>query len=125
MATFSVEISETSREFSKRERVMLKDTGNAMKLDEIVDLDKPIIITPTAYAVLNIHNSKGDNPDYTNIVIFDEDNNKYITGSPTFCNKFFDIWGEMYDPDEPFQIEIYKRESKNYKGKTFLSCSVV
>ena len=125
MSIFSVEIAETSKEFTKRERVMLKDTGNAYKLDDIVQLDAPITITPTAYAVLKIHNSKGDNPDYTNLVVLDSENNKYITGSPTFCNKFFDIWAEMYDPDEPFSIEIYKRESKNYKGKNFLSCSIV
>jgi intein/homing endonuclease len=125
MSNFSVEITETSREFTKRERVMLKDTGNANKLDEIVSLDNPIIITPVAFAILKIHNEMGSNPDYKNIVIFDDENNKYITGSPTFMDKFFDIWAEMYDPEEPFQIEIYKRESKNYKGKSFISCAVV
>ncbi|MBO7731597.1 MAG: hypothetical protein J6S67_03570 [Methanobrevibacter sp.] len=123
--SFTVEIKESSKEFTKRERVMLKDTGNCIKLDEVVAIDCPLTITPAAYAILAIHNSAGSNPDYTNIVIIDTNGNKYITGSPTFTNKFLDIWVEMYDENELFDIEVYKKDSKNYKGKTFLSCSVI
>ena len=99
--------------------------GCVESIDEVVAIDCPLTITPAAYAILAIHNSAGSNPDYTNIVIIDTNGNKYITGSPTFTNKFLDIWVEMYDENELFDIEVYKKDSKNYKGKTFLSCSVI
>ena len=123
MENFTVEITKTSKELTKKERVKLKDWANAIKLDEVTT-DGEFILKPTAYALLSVHNSKStDRPDYENLVILDEAGTKYVTGSPSFMRAFFDIWEEMEGED--FEIVCYKRDSKNYKGKQFLSCSVV
>lgn len=124
MEGFNVSIAECSKELTARERVLMKDTGNAVKFDEVVK-DDPLVITPASYAVLNVHNEKADNKDYYNYIIIDKDGTKYVTGSSSFWNAFKQIWDEMESEDEPYQVEVYKVDSKNYKGKKFLSCSII
>lgn len=125
MDEFTVEIKETSAELTKKERVKMKDTTNAVKLDEVTAEGASICIAPKSYVVLSIHNPKSkDRPDYENIVILDRDGSKYVTGSPSFIKNFFEIWAEMAD-EEDWEIEVYKRDSKNYKGKQFLTCSIM
>lgn len=124
MTGYSVSIKEVSKELTTRERIMLKDTSNAVKLDEAVT-DSGLVITPLAYAILSIHNEKSDNPDYENYVILDKGGSKFVTGSPSFFSSFMDIFTEMKDETEDWQIEVYKKDSKNYKGKQFLTCSII
>jgi hypothetical protein len=125
MAGFAVTISEASKEFTARERIMVKDTTNAIKFDEVVTTDSSFVLTPVAYAVLSVHNEKSkDNKDYKQYIVIADDGNKYITGSSSFWNSFISIWEEMGD-EEQFSIEVYKKDSKNYKGKQFLTCSIV
>ena len=125
MDGYKVTIKETSKELTARERIMLKDTTNAIKLDEAADGESPLVITPTAYAVIVIHNEKSDNQDYDNYIITDDAGNKYVTGSESFWSAFKEIWDEMENEDEPYQIEVYKLDSKNYKGKQFITCSII
>lgn len=124
MTGYSVEIKEASMELTAKDRIKLKDTSNAIKLDVATEDDK-LVIVPKAYAVLSIHNEKSDNVDYENYIIEDEQGNKYVTGSEAFWSTFMDIWNEMSSESEPWELEIYKLDSKNYKGKKFLTCSIV
>ena len=121
---YSVTIKESSKELTKREAIRLKDTSNALKLDEVAN-ESPLVIEPTGFAVLSIHNDKADNPDYEVYLITAADGNKYVTGSNSFWSAFADIWTEMVGESEPYSIEVYKMDSKNYKGKKFLTCSIV
>ena len=123
MKDYEVKISASSRDLTARERLMYKDTSNAIRLDEAT-AKGAIVITPVAYAVLEIHNEKGDDKDYNNYVVVDDEGNKYVTGSSSFWKAFEDIWDEMSSENEPFEIEIYRLESKNYKGKQFITCSI-
>lgn len=123
MKDYEVKIADSSHDLTARERLMYKDTSNAIRLDEATTKGT-IVITPVAYAVLEIHNEKGDDKDYNNYVILDSVGNKYVTGSSSFWKAFEDIWDEMSGEDEPFEIEIYRLESKNYKGKQFITCSI-
>ena len=124
MTGYSVEIKETSRELSAKERIALKDTSNATKLDLACDKGE-VIITPVAYAVLNIHNEKSDNKDYENYILQDISGEKFVTGSASFWNSFMDIYNEMSCEEEEWSIKAYKLDSKNYKGKKFLTCSII
>ena len=124
MNGYSVSIAETNKELTAKERIRLKDTSDAVKLDEATK-EEAIIITPNAYAILNIHNEKSDNKDYNNYLIEDADGTKYVTGSESFWASFIDIYNEMKDETEPWQIKAYRLPSKNYKGKEFLTCSII
>lgn len=117
---YTVKVAESSREFSKKEIVSLKQSASMIKLDEVA----PVSIRPVAYAILDIHNDMLEKPDYKHIVLIDDDGTKYVTGSQTFMNNFKDIWSDLADEDD-WELAIFKRDSKNYKGKQFLTCDVV
>ena len=122
---YEVKINSVSKELTARERVMLKDTRNAVKLDEAVN-DTPFVISPAYYAVLDVHNEKSkEDKDFQNFVVVDTAGNKYVTGSTSFFEAFTEIVEEMSGTGEDYEIEIYKLDSKNYKGKQFITCSIV
>lgn len=127
MTDYNVSIKESSKELTTRERIRIKDTSNAVKLDEAANGDSPLIIEPDYYAVLEVHNEKSENKDYEVYIIVDTSGTKFVTGSTSFFTSFANIWCEMIDDDsdEAWQIEVYKKDSKNYKGKQFLTCSIV
>ena len=123
--TYLVTIEETSlANLSNRDRVMLKDTSDAIALDEaLTDENATLEIAVRDYAVLNVHNEAADDKDYSKYIIVSETGEKYTTGSNTFFRSFKDIYTEMQG--EAFSIKVYKKPSTNYKGKFFLSCSIV
>lgn len=122
---YNATIRECSKELSARERVLIKDTTNAISLDEATsDSDSPLVISPDFYAVLDVHNEKSDNKDYTKYILVDKNGNKFVTGSDSFWNSFMEIMAEM-EGEGDFEIQVYRRESKNYKGKSFITCSIV
>lgn len=121
---YEVKIRSTSKELSAKDRIKIKDTTNAIHLDDAT-AEGAIILSPDYYAVLDIHNEKSEDKDYTQIVLVDVAGNKYVTGSTSFLTAFENIASEMADIDEEYQIEVYRRESKNYKGKSFITCSIV
>ena len=122
---YSVTILEASKELSPKEKVMMKDTTNAIKLDEATK-EGDVLIHVDYYVVLSVHNSKADREDYDVYLIADKDGTKYVTGSPSFWSSFLDIMAEMTGvTDEEWGVKVYKVPSKNYKGKDFITCSVV
>jgi len=125
---YKVEIVEASRDFTVREKLAMKELGNAVGIDMALDETDSLIISPADYAVLAIHNdkAKGDK-DYKKFVVIDTAGTKYVTGSESFFRNFMDIYETMKveAPEEEYQIECYKRPSKNYSGKNFISCSMV
>lgn len=122
---YEVKINSVSKELTARERVMLKDTRNAIKLDEAIK-DTTLVISPAYYAVLDIHNEKSkEDKDFQNFIVVDTAGNKYVTGSASFFEAFTEIVEEMSGTGEEYEVEIYKLDSKNYKGKQFITCSIV
>lgn len=124
---YSVEIAESSIELAAKERIKMKDTTNAIKLDELTQEqgNEQVVIEPQAYAVLNIHNEHSDqNKDYVNYVLVDKDGTKYVTSSESFWTSFMEIYKEMENESETWKIVVYRVPSKNFKGKEFLTCSI-
>lgn len=125
---YKVTIKESSRELTAKEKIALKDLGNAVSLDGVLNENDSFIINPVDYVLLEVHNekAKGDK-DYKKFVVIDSTGTKYTTGSNSFVTKFMEIYDTMKDeaPDEDYQIEVYKRPSKNYAGKSFISCSLI
>lgn len=124
MMDYEAKIRRTSKELSAKDRIKIKDTTNAIRLDEAT-AEGAIIISPDYFAVLDIHNEKSEDKDYSQVVLVDVAGNKYVTGSASFLTAFENIVDEMDGIDEEYQIEVYRRESKNYKGKSFITCSIV
>ena len=121
---YNVKIVESSKELTAKERISIKDTTGSIKLDEATT-EGSVVIDVDGYAVLEVHNEKADNKDYNVYVLFDKGGNVYTTGSKNFFNSFIDIFEEMEGEDEEYQIEVYRRPSKNYTNKDFLTCKIV
>ena len=120
---YSVEIVESNKQLTAKERIKVKDTTKAIRLDEAT-LGGAIDISPDTYAVLHIHNEKSDNIDYKTYVIVDKEGTKYVTGSESFWSSFMNIHEEMNGEQEEWGIKVYRAPSKNYKGKDFITCSI-
>lgn len=121
---YKVDIVSCTDDLSAKERVMLKDVTEAKKLDDMTQ-QGAIIISPKMYATLHVTNDKADNGEYDLYVIVDKDNEKYVTSSESFWTSFLDITAEMENETEDWSIKVYRMPSKNYKGKEFITCSII
>lgn len=124
MTGYSVKIQYCSKELTARDRVAIKDTTNAISLDEATQSSN-VVIDIGYYAKLAVHNEHSEDKDYEKYIIVAKDGTKYVTGSTSFLTAMEEIVDEMADSGEDFQIEVYRMPSKNYKGKEFLTCSIV
>lgn len=102
-----------------------------IQLDDVVaETGEHYPITVTGFVTVQVHNEKSDNKDYTKMVLVAEDGTLYVTGSDSFMREFENIVDVLNDDftdagTEPlYEINIYKRPSKNFNGKKFLTCGV-
>lgn len=128
---YNVKIVDTSiAELNPRMELVLKSTTGGIALDEALEgmaEGEGLIIEPKDYAVLEVHNEKvkeGESTDYTKYVIL-TDKDKYVTSSTNFFNSFLDIFETMKGSGESYSIKIFRRESRNFKGKYFLTCEII
>lgn len=126
---YKAKVADSSRELTAKEKIMLKDTSNAFSLDELTQEaqfnNEKLILNIDYYVTIDVHNDKADDKDYQQFILVDKGGKKYYTGSTSFINNFIDIFEELTEAGEEVTIEIYRKESKNYKGKEFITCSVV
>ena len=127
MKGYEVNIVSSTRELSPKEKIKLKDLSNSINLDNATQAEGKVVINYDYHVILNIHNEKSkDRKDYQNVVVVDKDGTKYNTGSESFLTTLEDITSEMLSAgEEDFSIEVYRKDSKNYKGKQFITCSVL
>lgn len=121
---YKAEIINSSKELTAKEKIMLKDTSNAIGLDEATK-EGPIIIDIDYYAIVHVHNPLTETGDYDKCVLLDKDGTKYATGSESFIRNMMDIVDEMSDSGEEYKLSVYRKDSNNYKGKQFITCSIV
>jgi hypothetical protein len=124
MQGYECKVINASKELSARERIKVKDLSNAIALDTAVTDDTPLMISPLYDVELEVHNEKSKDKDYTKYVIVDVGGNKYHTGSESFWTSYKDIMAELGDDTEDVTLEVYRVPSKNYAGKSFITCSL-
>lgn len=130
MEGYKAVIKYASRELTAKERIKYKDTSDCVSLDEVTQ-NGDFVFTPDLLVELDVHNEHSDNTDYTKYIIVDKGGNKYVTGSESFYSAYRNIMDEISDAIsdgeavDDFEIMVYRKESKNYKGKTFITCSIV
>jgi len=120
----NVTIKEKSRELTAKEKLIVDDYSNVIKLNDECD-KAPVTIAPSYYVITTIQED-GKEP-FDQIMILDKSNKKYVTGSTAFINSFLKIFNAMTeaDPLEDYQISVFKKDSKNYAGRKFLTCSLL
>lgn len=120
-------IVEGAAGMTKKEQIMFLDLTDCVSLDEAtkegpIEIDN---IGDNSYAVINVHNEKAENKDYTVLVLIDEKGIRYRTGSESFYNAFRDIYDQMQGSGETWGVKAFRKPSKNYAGRDFLTCSVI
>lgn len=122
---YVVTIESASRELSATDRIKAKNVMDAIKLDEAVGDNDSLIIPVVGFVVLNVHNENAENKDYKRYVIESGNGDRYYTGSANFWNTFSDIYAELLaDGIKEFQLKIFKRDSANYAGRKFITCTL-
>lgn len=125
MEGYKANITFASKELTGKEKVMLKDLTNAVSLDDATDGNAPLVVDLDYYALIHIHNERSENKEYDVCVIVDKFGVKYRTGSESFRTSLEEIVEDMADTGEEWSLSVYRKPSKNYKGKSFITCSVV
>ncbi len=119
-------ITSSSREFTAREKLRMMDTTGAQKLNEIIESNNHIDITVSAWAVLHIENNMSEDKEYDTYVILDTEGNIYSTGSSSFATAFANIALVMEaEQDDEYTIRVFSRPSKKFKGKSYITCSLL
>ena len=129
-ADYSTKIVNASRELSVKEKITLKDFNDCVGLDTVVTEEQGLIIDPDVIVEVDVHNERAkDDKDYTTIVILDKDGTKYNTSSNSLKESVQYIMDELADLDEAdkadLKIKVFKKPSKNYSGKYFLTATVI
>lgn len=125
MAEYKATVKESSWEMSAREKLRYTDFTDVVQLDEATQAGD-LIIDVDKWAVVMVHNEKSDTVDYVKYVIIDKEGQVYLTGSESFWRSFTAIYEVMSEEEETvYSIKVYRRESKNYKGKDFLTCRII
>ena len=124
---YVVTVRETSKDMTAKEKIMIKDFSNAASLDALTAEGNNLVIDFAYYAILDVHNEKADRPDYTKVVVVDKAGTKYVTGSDAFIRSLTQIVEDMTEAGEAdnIQLEVFRKESTNYKGKTFITVSLI
>lgn len=123
-ANYKATVVATSGELTAKQKLQITDTTGAIQLIQAT-AENDIILKPAAWAEIDIHNEKSDDVDYKNFVIIDAEGKAYVTGSTTFWEAFRNIVDTMEGSGEDYEIHIFQKPSKNYNGKSFLTCSVM
>ena len=124
MANYESKVVEASRELTAKERIRFKDLTDAISIDTAT-ADGAIQFAVKDYAIVKIHNENSEDKDYTKYVLEAEDGTLYVTGSESFWKSFIDIYTEMQGENEAWELKVFKKDSANYKGKQFITCSIV
>lgn len=126
MTGYKATITRSTKELDAKQKIMMKDTTNTVSLDTATQSGDGVIIDVDFAVVLDVHNEKSDNKDYTKYIIVDKNGERYITGSESFWSAFENIYDELADAGiEDYQIKAYRLPSKNYQGRDFLTCALI
>ena len=127
MEGYKATVEYVSTALNVRDKIKFKDTSDAVGIDVALSTLESLVLNIDYYGVLNIHNEKAEgDKDYRTYIFVDTEGNKYYTGSESVWTSFEDIMDELKQEGEEEipPIKFYKLESKNYKGKYFLTCSI-
>ena len=126
-ADYNTKVVTTSREITAQEKFLIKDFNDAIGLDSVVTDTEGIILDIDIIAEVQVHNEHAkDDKDYTTIVIITTDGTKYTTSSNSVRDAISDIMDECKaEGIEDYKLKIFKKPSKNYAGKSFMTASIV
>lgn len=128
MKDYSANITYSTKELTKKQRIRIQQMGAVISINDIMDNDKLMIDNCVALYAIDVHNEKADNKDYTLYVVEDAEGNLYKTGSESFFRNAKDIFEDFLDEieaGESISLLCYKSSSKNVPGGKFITCTIM
>lgn len=128
---YTVKVLEKQGTVTTKDIIKAKDISNTIALDRAVDDNNMLDIGKViGYVKVEIFNPKShDEKIYRKLVLIceneDGEKNYYSTGSESFESAFIMLWDEVQDLDEWWSVQVFKKPSKNYSGKGFLTCTLL
>lgn len=120
----------SSRELSFMEKARVKTAKGAVLLNDVVEPGQALAIEPAYYVVVHVENPRADVGEYDRTVIVDTGGTRYVTSSTSFLDALRPIFDDVShaasigEDVTGWQLEVYKAESKKYKGKYMLLCNL-
>ena len=127
MEGYKAKVVDSWKELSVKEKIAYKETDSFDKLDDIVQPDASLVIGLVNYITIHVENPKAEQAEYNQYVLVADDGNNYVTSSDNFNDSMKSMLDEIKDAGDDigdWKVKIYKRESKNFKGKYFLTCAI-
>lgn len=124
---YKVTIDYTYKDLMPAERIAIKDTSDCESLDTLTQIDGSVEIHVENIVYLTIENPKATQKRYGSTIIIGNGGSKYITSSESMRTKLDGILEEFSDNEYEgdFKIKVFRKESKNYAGKQFITCSFI
>lgn len=123
-------INSSFEKLNGKDKLKYMNFSNMLQLDDVVaETGEHYPISVIGFVIVEVHNEKSDNKDYNKMVLVADDGTLYVTGSDSFMREFENIVEVLKDDFTDagtlplYEINVYKRPSKNYNGK-FLTCGV-
>lgn len=122
---YNAQVEFCSKELDVRERIKIKDTSNAQRIDELLE-NGTLTVDIDYFAVVNVHNERAkQDKDYSQLILVDKGGNQYSSGSNSLIEAVEDIYEELADAGiTDFVIDIFRKQSKNHAGKYFITCAL-
>ena len=124
-------INSSFEKLTGKDKLKYMNFSSMIQLDDVVaETGEHFPISVIGFVIVEVHNEKSDNKDYTKTVLVADDGTLYVTGSDSFTREFVNIVDVLKDDFTDagtiplYEIDVYKRPSKNYNGKKFLTCGV-
>ena len=116
-------IRKASRELTTREQIKATNFNNAKGLATVLDNTDCVTLSIDWWVLCHVE-LEATHEQYDTLVIMTTDGQKYTTSSETFIKNFEDMMDLLKDDNELIEIDCCKGESKNYKGKYYLTCTL-
>ena len=123
-------INSSFEKLTGKDKLRYTNFTSMTSLDDVVaETGEVYPVSVTGFVIVEVHNEKSSNKDYVKMVLVGEDGTLYVTGSDSFMREFENIVEVLNDDFEDgttpvYEINIFKRPSKNFNNKCFLTCSV-
>lgn len=129
---YKATVKACTKELTPIERIAIKDTKAMVNImdyvEEVEAAGNQLKLVIDYVAILDVHNPKSDNPDYEIYVFAATSGIRYYTSSQSLYQAVKEIAEELQSGGmqlSEVEIMFYRRESANYKGKHFLTASIV
>lgn len=136
-AEYKAKVVYTSRQVSAKEKIQLANFTGAVSLDTEIDSraamgdEARVYLDVDFWATVQVHNEMSkDNKDYSVLLIVTKDGTTYKSGSDSLVRELSSLEDQLADAraegeEIPLTIACFKRPSRNYAGKGFITCELV